>query len=181
MRKIIFILAVFLSAAIFSCGDDSDSNITTGYVDPGLGAVKQLIPKKHYSVASYSCSTAAIGNESCGAIIYQGSSSTGYTGIAAGLDSTNPGFSIKVYWPGSLTVNPNTTDTTTYNDATVKVTVNSASSTYSGNITLNITTDTTIANDSSTVTYYKIVFKSTINVGGTYTINIDDTINAYAY
>lgn len=175
MRKIIFISAVLLSAAIISCSGDSDSNVTTGYVDPGLGAEKQLI-----SVKSYNFSAANLpdhsANANCGAIIYQGASSTGYTGIAVGLDSTNPNFSLKVYWPGGITIG---TDIP-YTGAIIKVTVNNVSTTVTDDITLTISTATTTANDGSTVTYYNIIFRSPITVGS-YTISVGDSINAYAY
>lgn len=177
MRKIIFILALFLSAAIISCSGDSDSDVSVGYIDPGLSSAKQLISNKRYAFSGISGFTDCPASDACGAIIYSGTlSDVAYTGIAAGLDQTNPSFSVKVYWPGSIT---NTTGVnTTYSNATIKIN----SSTYTGNIILNITTNTTTANDSSTVTYYTIVFKNSTPISvGSYTINDGDIIIAYKY
>lgn len=172
MKKIAAILTALSISAITACSGSSSSSSETGYVDPGLDSVKQLIATKYYSVAGYTCPA----DEGCGAIIYTGTlSDTAYAGFAAGLDSANPSFSLKVYWPGSIT--DTTGVDTVYSGATVKIN----SSTYTGPVTLSIIKDTATANDSTTVTYYKITFRSNINVGGTYNIAIGDKVYAYKY
>lgn len=177
MKKIASILAVLTISAFIACSESSGPSTETGYVDPGLGSTKQLISNKRYDFSGIAGFNDCAASDSCGAIIYTGAlNNVAYTGIAAGLDSTNPNISIKVYWTGSITDTSGVD--TTYSNATIKIN----SSTYTGSIILNITTNTTTANDSSTVTYYTIIFKNSSAISvGSYTINSGDTIVAYKY
>ncbi len=179
MKKIAAILMALLISAIIACSGSSSSSTEVGYVDPGLDSVKQLITNKKYSFSDSSISSVCPScgpSDSCSAIIFSGTlSDVAYSGVAVGLDATHPNFSMKVYWPGSIDTSGSDI---TYSSATVKIN----SSSYTGNVVLNITTGTTTANDSTSVTYYTIVFKSDITTTDSlYTIKNGDTIVAYKY
>ncbi len=170
MRKIIFILAVFLSAAIISCSGDSDSDVSVGYIDPGLSSAKQVFNGKEYTVAGNSCTTSG---GSCHAVIFSGElNDVTYSGIAAGIP--NSSFCLKIYWTGSFY-----TGNHTYSNATVQIN----SSTYTGTITLNIVSGTSSdTSDSSSITYYTITFPNSITTSDlAYTISTTDEIVAYKY
>ena len=171
MRKIIFILAVFLSAAIISCSGDSDSDVSVGYIDPGLSSAKEQAIKS-YTLGTESCAS----SKACGAIIYIGTLDANYVGFAVDNYLTGASkFSLKIYWPAtsipSSISNPSgyvveaIIGTTTYTTAT-------------GNLAANITQGT----DSNGITIYTISFTDTLNIGsGALTIISGNTIVAYKY
>lgn len=172
MRKIVFILALFISAAIISCSDSSGDDSEKGYVDPGLDSEK-IVAVKSYTLGSASCS-----GKQCGAVIYQGKlSDTRYVGFAAGSDTTNPNFTLKIYWNGSSI--PGAIDTTDFS-------VNVSDGTYVYNTTTdNLNVTITAGADINSVTIYTISFVEPITAsdgsGHNYTINALNSIVAYKY
>lgn len=175
MKKIASILAVMTIASFIACNESSGPSTETGYVDPGLGSTKPIINEKSYIFADSDLPDCSGSN--CGSIIYQGSlNGTYYTGIAIGKDSLNPNFSLKIYWNSTSISSINTTDYT--------IIVTDGSNTYSttsDNLNIAISSASTIASDSSTVTYYTIVFNENITVNSTYNIQAGETIVAYKY
>ena len=172
MRKIIFISALFLSAAIISCSGDSDSDVSVGYIDPGLGSAKEQAIKS-YTLGTESCAS----SKSCGAIIYVGTLDANYVGFAAGKDSTNPNFTLKIYWTGTSI--PATLNTTSYT-----ISVNDGTYTYT-NTSDNLHVNITSGPDANSVTVYTIDFQEEIIVsdgsGHNFTIANTNSIVAYKY
>lgn len=172
-KNVILLISLFLIVAFSACNKDSDDSTDTGYTDPEFDTLKtQAI--KSYSIAGYTCSA----NKSCGAVIYSGKlNKVSYVGFAAGRDSANANFSLKIYWNGSSI--PTALDTTSPN-VVIK------DGTYVYNTTtdnLNITI--TSGNDSNSIAVYTIAFNESMTVsdgaGHSFIIDSGDTIVAYKY
>jgi len=169
MRKIIFISAILLSVAIISCSGDSDSDVSVGYIDPGLGSAKTVNTNKSYNLLGVSESCGPAGN--CNAIIYQGTVDNSYVGIAVNdKHDASPDFNLKIYWV----------------DSSIPSSVNIASTGYTIKLIKGSTEYTTTANNldltiaSQGDGTYLVTFNGTINLGGV-SVNSGSTIRAYKY
>ena len=169
MNKLFYVLAILISSALISCSNGSGSDSDKGYVDPDLDESKTLVSKS-YTLGTFSCTSST----TCGAIIFQGElKDVEYAGFAAGKDSENSNFTLKVYW-----------------EADSITSVNLPSSSYSiiindGNCEYTSTSDNlnvTISGNSGS-TIYTITFNEAITVSddssNTFTIIPGNTITAY--
>lgn len=171
MNRLITILAIIFSFSIISCSDSSGGHTDKGYVDPDLDSAKTLATKS-YTLAGYTCSS----SKACGAIIYKGElKDVDYVGFAAGKDSANSAFTMKIYWEAkSITsVNlPSSSYTIIVNDGTNEYT----STNDNLNVTISADADAEI---------YSIIFQSDITVsdgsGNTFTIATGNSVVAYIY
>jgi len=181
MRKIIFIIAVLLSASIISCSGDSDSDVSVGYIDPGLGSAKTVNANKSYSLTLSSGGNKSVSGVNANSIIYLGAMSDAtYVGIAVdNLDNSTATsrFSFKIYWPA--TEIPEGSVTLTSSQYSVKVigNGNSYSTTNGSDITMTI--------NKQTDDTYNIQLTSSIvftdGGGNTLTSGATPTIRAYKY
>jgi len=169
MRKIILIFAVLLSAAIISCSGDSDSDVSVGYIDPGLDSAKTVNANKSYTVTGESCAASV----NCNAIIYQGTlNDVAYTGIAVNNTS---GFYFKMYWKGASL--PGTSSTATISGTVDYIKIKkSAISEQSVN---SVPFEVTIKNEDDGT--YTLTFINNPITVGSQTISVGNTIRAYKY
>jgi len=173
MNKPVFILAAFFTIALFSCSNGSGSDSDKGYIDPDLDSLKTLV-EKSYTLGSIKCPTSGTTSTECGAIIFQGDlKDVEYAAFAAGKDSTNSNFTLKVYWEAESirSVNlPSSSYSILINDGTYEY----ASTTDNLNVTISSNSDSTI---------YTITFNEAVTVSDdsshTFTINSGNTIRAY--
>ncbi len=192
MRKFVFVvISIFITGISFSCNNSSSSSTTTGYTDPVFTTVKTQA-KKSYTVAGYTCPSGGSPTDAdykaCGAVIYTGTlSDAAYTGIAAGKDSVNPNFNLKIYWKAvsiPSAVSGYTPASGELSGTTYKIQINNGTYIYStttDSLNISITSGT----DSNGINVYNITFNSSITVSDgnshTLTINSGDTITAYKW
>jgi hypothetical protein len=94
MKKIAFLaILIFIIGIMFSCNDSSSGDdAAVGYIDPMLGTPKVINPNKAYTLNTVGT---CVADESCLAIIYQGTlSEIPYVGIAVQSVSHK----LKIYW-----------------------------------------------------------------------------------
>lgn len=95
MKKILFYILIASAALVISCNEDTSSDSTADYTNPGF-TTKTVLATKDYNIASFDWGSAS---GSCQAVSFQGKvNNVKYAGFAAKNGTT---FNFKIYWQAS--------------------------------------------------------------------------------
>ena len=185
---VIIIIIVMTTIMNTGCSDDSDSDITVGFNNPGSLVdgkyeKKPMVTNKAFNVHGESDS-----GENCIAIVYSGIPvATQYFGFAI----VAPGFTLKIFFPNTETFEEGTTKNLSISPDSYNATITTSTDTYTdpqSTLNIDVTRSSTLTTDSETsYDTYEIVFTTNdVNINSLktpsiFTISSGDTITAVKY
>ena len=188
-KTLVIIIIIVLTTIInISCSDDSDTDITVGFNNPGSLVdgkyeKKPMVTNKAFKVHGESDS-----GENCIAIVYSGTPvATRYFGFAI----VAPGFTLKISFPNTETFEEDITKSLSIPPDSYNATITTNTDTYTdpqNTLNVDVTRSSTLTTDSETsYDTYEIVFTTNdVNINSLktpsiFTISSGDTITAVKY